>query len=80
MQDNSDRRAEHAQNEMWLRSLIRSLWSRRDIRLSLGCACLLLAWDGAYTGSFIGSLFCCPIWFLGIVLKSAQGGVVGGSL
>jgi hypothetical protein len=52
-------------------SLLRSLWSRHDIRLSAAGACLLLAWDVGFTGSYLLSLLCCPIWFFVSVLKCA---------
>ena len=52
-------------------SLVRSVWSQRDIRLSIGGAGLLLALDVAFTGSYLTSLLCCPIWFFAGVLKSA---------
>jgi len=68
MQDSSYRSTEHSQNEMWLTSLVRSVWSERDVRLSLGAACLLLAWDVVISGSFVASLPCCSIWFLSSVL------------
>ena len=71
MQDNSSRPAEHVRNEMCLTTLVRSAWSERGIRWSIGGACLLLAWDVALTGSFVVSLLCCPIWFLVSVLKGA---------
>ncbi len=68
MQDSSYRPAERAQNEMWLACV----WFDHDIRLTIGGACLLLAWDVGFTGSFVMSLLCCPIWFLVSVLKSAR--------
>jgi len=69
MQDSSYRRPEHVQNEMWLTTLVRSAYSQRDIRLSVGGACLLLALDVALAGSFVMSLLFCPIWFFVNVLK-----------
>ncbi len=71
MHDSSSRPAEHAQNEMWLTILVRYVWSHRGIRVSIGTAAVLLAWDAAFSGSFLMSLIFCPIWFLASVLKNA---------
>jgi hypothetical protein len=71
MQDSSCRPAEHAKNEMWLTIVVRYLLSQRGIRVSIGIALVLLAWDAVYSGSFLFSLIVCPIWFLGSVLKNA---------
>ncbi len=71
MHDSSSRPAEHAQNEMWLTILVRYVWSHRGIRVSIGTAAVLLAWDAAFSGSFLMSLIFCPIWFLLTILKNA---------
>jgi hypothetical protein len=42
------------------------------MRWSLGGVGLLLAWDVVFTGSFLLSLICCPLWFLGSILKGAE--------
>lgn len=42
----------------------------RGIRLSLGAAAVLLAWDVAFSGWFGASLIFCPIWFLLSLLKN----------
>ncbi len=71
MHDSSYRPAEHAQNEMWLTILVRYVWSHRDIRVSIGAAAVLLAWDAGFSGSFLMSLIFCPIWLLLTILKNA---------
>jgi hypothetical protein len=70
-QDGNRHPAGHAQNEMWLTTLIRYLCCQRGIRVSIGIVCLLLAWDVANTGSFVMSYIFCPIWFLASLLKNA---------
>jgi hypothetical protein len=44
---------------------------RPCIRGSILGASLLLAWDAAWTGSFLMSLLVCPVWFLVSVVKNA---------
>jgi len=62
---------EQAQNEgVWSTSLAHKAWSHRGIRVSIGGAFVLLAWDVAFTGSFGLSFLVCPIWFLVSVLKN----------
>jgi len=39
---------------------------------SIGGACLLLAWDVGFTGSYLVSLFCCPVWGLACVVKGVS--------
>ncbi len=51
---------------------VRLLWFQRDLRLSIAAASLLLALDVACSGSFLLSLFGCPIWFLGCLLKGME--------
>lgn len=72
MPDDLYQRAEHARKGTDLTSLVRFVWSQRDMRWSLVGASLLLAWDVAFTGSFLMSLICCPLWFLGCILKGAE--------
>jgi hypothetical protein len=43
----------------------------RGIKRSLVTAAILLAWDGALTGSYLLSSLVCPIWFLLSLLKNA---------
>ncbi|MCX7424759.1 MAG: hypothetical protein NTW96_03900 [Planctomycetia bacterium] len=71
MQDSKHQPAERAQNEVWLTILVRYVWCQRGIRVSIGGACLVLAWDVAFTGSFVLSFLVCPIWFLVSILKNA---------
>jgi hypothetical protein len=62
---------EQAQNEgVWSTSLAHKAWSHRGIRVSIGGAFVLLAWDAAFTGSFGLSFLVCPIWFLVSILKN----------
>jgi hypothetical protein len=46
------------------------MWSHHGIRVSVGGALILLAWDVALTGWFGMSFLACPIWFLFSVLKN----------
>jgi len=63
---------EQAQNEgVWSTSLAHKAWSHRGIRVSIGGALVLLAWDAVLSGSFLLSFMVCPIWFLVSVLKNA---------
>ena len=72
MQDNPYRPPEHAPNEgARSTSPAGKMWSHRGIRVSIGGALLLLAWDAALTGSFVMSVLACPIWFLVSILKNA---------
>ena len=64
------RPVEHAQNEVWLTILVRYVWSHSGIRVSIGTAIVLLAWDAVFTGSFLMSLIFSPIWILISVLKN----------
>ena len=41
------------------------------IKRSVVAAAVLLAWDGALTGSYLMSSLVCPIWFLVSLLKNA---------
>jgi hypothetical protein len=43
----------------------------RGIKRSVVAAAVLLAWDGAFSGSFLMSMIFCPIWFLVSLLKNA---------
>jgi hypothetical protein len=43
----------------------------RGIKRSVVAAAVLLAWDGALTGSYLMSSLVCPIWFLVSLLKNA---------
>jgi hypothetical protein len=43
----------------------------RGIKRSVVAAAVLLAWDGALTGSYLMSTLVCPIWFLVSLLKNA---------
>jgi hypothetical protein len=56
---------------MQLPPIFRSVWSRGSIRLGIGGAFLLLAWDVGFTGSYVASLLLSPILFLACVLKSS---------
>jgi len=47
------------------------MWSHRGIKVSIGGALILLAWDVALSGSFGLSFLVCPIWFLVSILKNA---------
>ncbi len=47
----------------------RSVWFDNDIRLRIGGVSLLLAWDIGFSGSYLLSLLCCPIWILVSVLR-----------
>lgn len=71
MQDRSCRPTEHAQSEMWLTMLVGYVWYHRGVRVSLGIAVALLAWDAVLTGSFVVSFIVCPVWFLLSTLKNA---------
>jgi hypothetical protein len=71
MQDSPGRLTERPQNEMWLTILIRYVWRHRGIRVSIGTALVLLAWDVVCSGSFLLSFIVCPIWFLASILKNA---------
>jgi hypothetical protein len=53
------------------KSLASKMWSHRGIRVSIGSALVLLAWDAAFSGSFLMSFCFCPIWFLVSILKNA---------
>jgi hypothetical protein len=46
-------------------------WFFRGIKRSVVAAAVLLAWDGALTGSYLMSTLVCPIWFLVSLLKNA---------
>jgi len=71
MQDNPNQPPQRSQyGDIWLVILVRYVWSHRGIRLSLGMALMLLAWDAAITGSCLMSILVCPIWFLVSVLKN----------
>ena len=48
---------------------VRSVWYDNGICLSIGGACLLLAWDIGFTGSYLVSSVCCPIWIFVSALK-----------
>lgn len=52
--------------------VVRSVWDHRDLRLGIGGASLLLAWDVGFSGSYLLSLIGCPIWFLGCLLKGME--------
>jgi hypothetical protein len=52
-------------------SLASRAWSHRGIRVSIGSAIVLLAYDAVLNGSFGLSFLICPIWFLVSVLKNA---------
>ena len=43
----------------------------RGIKRSVVAAAVLLAWDGALSGSYVMSVLVCPIWFLVSLLKNA---------
>jgi hypothetical protein len=43
----------------------------RNIKRSIIAAVVLLAWDGAFSASFVMSVLACPIWFLVGLLKNA---------
>lgn len=71
MQESSPQRPARLCDEIWLAILVRKAWSHRDIRVSIGIASVLLAWDAAFTGSFLLSFLVCPIWLLFSILKNA---------
>jgi hypothetical protein len=52
-------------------SLAHKMWSHSGVRVSIGGALVLLAWDVALTGSFLMSFIFCPIWFLVSIPKNA---------
>lgn len=45
--------------------------ARRGIKLSVAIALALLTWDAGHTGSFLLSIFVCPIWFVFSLVKNA---------
>lgn len=63
---------EHSENRVRTPSPFRAVCLDNDIRLRIGGACLLLAWDIGFTGSYLLSILCCPIWFLGSILNSVM--------
>jgi len=72
MQNNSCQPSEPTQNErVPSTSLAYKAWSHRGIRVSIGGALLLVAWDVGLSGSYLTSLLFCPIWFLVSILKNA---------
>lgn len=70
MEETSRRPAQYAKNAMWLTILVRYLWSHRGVRVSIGSALVLLAWDAVFSGSYLMSLIFCPIWFSISLLKN----------
>ena len=52
-------------------SLAHKARSHRGIGGSISGALVLLAWDAAFTGSFLVSLMVCPIWIVVSILKNA---------
>ena len=72
MQDSSYEPREQSQNEdARLTNHGGKTSSRRGVGRSIGGAFVLLAWDAAFTGSFLMSNCVCPIWFVFSILKNA---------
>jgi hypothetical protein len=61
MQDNACRSPDNARAK-----------SQPDLRSSLAIACLLIALDAAFTGSYLLSLLCCPVWTIHSIFTSVR--------
>lgn len=70
-QNNKDQIVTPPSGEIWLLTVARRIFCRRDVKLSLGVACLVLIWDVGITGSCLLSCLFCPIWCVVSLLKSA---------
>jgi len=71
MSKETRRPGEDGQSGLWLAMVARYLWSQRGVRLSVGAAVALLAWDTGITGSCVASLILCPIWLVASLAKTA---------
>ena len=72
MQKTSHGEPKQSHHKTWFMSLLPYVGYHRSIRVSIGIALGLLAWDAVLTGSFVLSCIVCPVWFLLSIVKNAS--------